>query len=58
MKINAVRADFAQQIANLHRRQLLAHRPAERIAAGVADRPQAKREFQFRIGFVVAWPYS
>ena len=49
VKVDAIGADFAEQIADLRRRELLAHRPAERVAADVADRPEAEGEFQLGI---------
>jgi alanine racemase len=53
VEIDAVRADLAEEVANLDGRKLGADGPTERIAADVADGPQAKGEFQFRIGLVL-----
>jgi hypothetical protein len=51
MEADAIGADFAQHVANLRRRDALAHRLAERIAAGIADGPKTEAEFHFGIGF-------
>ena len=52
VKIHAIGADFAEQIADLDDIELLADRFAEGIATGVADRPEAEGELEFGIGFV------
>ena len=52
MEVDPPGADLAQQLYQLHRRARFPHTHAKRVAAGVADRPQAKAEFVFRFGCV------
>jgi hypothetical protein len=53
VKVDAVSADFTEQIGNFHRRDRLAGRAAEGIAADVADGPEAKSELHFRVRRIV-----
>ena len=48
MQVHAPRADLAKHRDGVHRREGLADGFAERIAAAIADGPQAKREFVLR----------
>jgi len=48
VEVDAPGAHLAQQLHQLHRRARFPHPHAERVAPGVADRPQAEAEFVFR----------
>ena len=48
VQVDAPRADLGQQRDRIDRRQRIAHDVAERIAAAIADGPQAERELVFR----------
>src|SRR5207248_1285729 len=50
VKVHAIRADLAEQIANLLNADLGSSRLAKRVAANVADGPKAERELHFGIG--------
>ena len=50
VEVDAVRADFAEQVDDLHGGDGFADGPAERVAAGVADGPEAEGEFHFGVG--------
>ena len=54
VEVDPPRADFGQQVNDLHRRNCIAHGFAEGIPARIADGPQAKGEFVLGGGCVVA----
>jgi hypothetical protein len=47
VKVHTIGANLGQQVHNIHWRDDAANRQAERVAARVAHRPQAKGEFVF-----------
>ncbi len=47
VEVDAVRADFAEQVDQFSRGLVRAHRRPEWVCATVADRPQAEGEFVF-----------
>ena len=49
VEVDAVGAHLGQQVHELHRRQDRADGLAERVAAGVADGPEAERELVLRL---------
>ena len=50
VEVDAVGAHLGQQVDDLDRAEDRPHRLAERVAAGVADRPEAERELVLRLG--------
>ena len=50
VEVDAVGPHLGQQVDDLDRREHRAHRLAEGVAAGVADRPEAERELVLRLG--------
>jgi hypothetical protein len=52
VEIDAIRANFRQQMDDFDRRERLAYRFAERITPNVANRPESEGEFVFGFGFV------
>jgi hypothetical protein len=56
VQVDAVGAELAELVNNLHGRQHLTHGVAERIATRVANRPETEREVVFGAGVeLIVW---